>query len=137
MVAGNSNPFTYVRLKYGNNATDTVTGLVIYPDDFSFADAGVGAMTFGTAAPTQIDIDSWRALETAGCVFLPGSRFRGYTGSTPGISEVHYGINTIYWSASTPGASQAYYLDLYPYGTLKLNNSNRFIGATVRLVQDY
>ena len=75
IVAGNDSAFSYVRIKYGNHATDTVTGVLIYPDDFSFADAGVGAMTFGAARPTQIDIDSWRAVEKVGCVFLPNSYY--------------------------------------------------------------
>ena len=138
MVAGNSNPFTFVRLKYGNNATDTVTGMVIYPDDFSFADAGVGAMTFGIQAPTAIDIDSWRALETAGCVFLPACTSRDATE----YKESTVGLYAYYWSSTTASsASQArqmvYNISTNPPFMTPDRVDGRFKSFSVRLVQDY
>ena len=142
MVAGNNNAYSYVLLKYGDNATDTVTGVVIYPDDFSFADAGVDALTFGVALPTQIDIDSWRALETAGCVFLSNSLYREYKSDrTITIREELLGRYGTYWSASTQNPNKASRVDFNMYTpSINTNNYNgvseRSLGISVRLVQD-
>ncbi|MBQ2440664.1 MAG: hypothetical protein II502_00550, partial [Paludibacteraceae bacterium] len=74
IVAGNDSAFSYVRIKYGANPTDTVTGVIIYPDDFTFSEAGVGALNFGANYEiTQIDAATWEALEDVGCVFLPST----------------------------------------------------------------
>ena len=138
-VAGDDSAFSFVRIQYGPNPTDTVTGTIIYPDDFSFADAGVGAMPFGANyAITQIDAATWEALEDMGCVFLPGARNYTFTDGMPSISEAGFGQWSYYWSSSANNASAAYYAN-FDFLSKRVNPTNyhvRFNGSSVRLVQD-
>ncbi len=80
--------YSYVRLKFGSNSTDTVTGIVLYPDNFSFSEAGIDSISVGKGKKvpyknydhittyeyplTEIeDMSIWSALEQAGCIFMP------------------------------------------------------------------
>ena len=138
-VAGDDSAFSFVRIQYGSNPTDTVSGMVIYPDDFSFADAGVGALNFGANyAITQIDATTWEALEDMGCVFLPCARNRLFTDGQPSISEAGFGQYSYYWSSSANNASTAYhaYFNFSSKYVRPADNSNRYVGYSVRLVQD-
>ena len=138
IVAGNDSAFSYVRLKYGSNLTDTVTGVIIYPDDFSFAEAGVGALNFGANyAITQIDAATWEALEDMGCVFLPGTSWLQFSSGMPTINETVY-CQQFYWSATANSADKA--KELFMKAAEKTFNADasylRYGGLGVRLVQD-
>ncbi len=64
--------YTFVRLHYGSNATDTVMGVIIYPDNFSFKTAGVDAISIDPEVEiTDINMSIWSSLEKVGAVFLP------------------------------------------------------------------
>ena len=139
MVAGNNNAYSFVLLKYGDNATDTVTGMVIYPDDFSFADAGVDAMTFGATRPTEIGIDSWRALESFGCVFLPSQKNTAFESSSYSMYQSYTGLETYYWSSTVASAARGNTVFIKTAGPASLttsSNNSRYMGAQVRLAQD-
>lgn len=60
-----------------NAAYPTVTGILLYPDDFSFAEVGVALLTCGpgsiTATPQIVSMSDWELLELAGCIFLPSA----------------------------------------------------------------
>ena len=139
IVAGNDSAFSYVRLKYGSNLTDTVTGVIIYPDDFSFAEAGVGALNFGANyAITQIDATTWEALEDMGCVFLPGTSYLAYNAGLPDLPEKSVGEFGYYWSSNANNASQAKSVLFYfaPRKIFPANDNNRFQCFAIRLAQD-
>ena len=113
--------------------------MVIYPDDFSFADAGVGAMPFGANyAVKQIDADEWEALEDAGCVFLPTSRTRDlYRAGGMGMNE-DMGNRCDYLTATSYNAISVYYLHMMLQDKgFNVSFGDRFYGFSVRLVQDY
>ena len=137
IVAGNDSAFSYVRLKYGSNLTDTVSGVIIYPDDFSFAEAGVGALNFGANyAVTQIDATTWEALEEMGCVFLPTAT----SFDLPTYDERTVGLYAFYWSSTAASAAQALQM-VYNLGTNPMflrggRSDNRFKCFSVRLAQD-
>ena len=138
IVAGNDSAFTFVRLKYGDNPTDTVSGVIIYPDDFTFSEAGVGALNFGVYPVTQIDAVTWEALEDVGCVFLPGARNLKYSSGMPSIDEAGFGQFSYYWSSSAHNASAAYRVQ-FAFSNKTVNptsNYNRNFAYSVRLVQD-
>ena len=134
-VGGEDSVFSLVRIKYGSNATDTVSGVIIYPDDFSFSEVGVATMKFGANyVLTQIDAGTWQMLEEAGCVFLPATLLRetNFTINEENIVYEHY------WSATSVNASQAKVI-YFSLRALSLNTSSskaRLDGYPVRLVQD-
>ena len=137
VVSGNDSAFTYVRLKYGDNATDTVTGLIIYPDDFIFSEADVAILPFGPYSINEIDADTWAALERVGCIFLPGSSSRKFNSGNPIIKEQEYGIECAYWSATASSVSQASAIRFaFREKQISKINDTRSSGFLVRLVQD-
>lgn len=103
---------SYSKYKYVNGM-----GIVLYPDDYTGSE--------------YMDSD-WNTFESAGCVFLPAA------GNRNG-SSVNRVIGFGYYMSSTPDASnvnKTYILftkdsDVYP-----ANSSNRYIGFSVRLVQN-
>ena len=139
MVEGKQNAFTYVRLKYGNNPTDTVSGVLIYPDDFSFSEAGVATLPFGANnAVSNIDATVWGLLEEAGVVFLPSVRQRTLSNGVPSINADANGLGCAYWSASAYDAENAYnvWFNIRERGLATKNYNPRYIAYPVRLVQD-
>ena len=129
-------------MQYGSNPTDTVTGVIIYPDDFSFADAGVGAMRFGTYQHT-IDIDTWEALEEMGCIFLPSGSSMTFNTSKHewAMWETDDGRVANYHTATAHTRSERHTTVFFTnnYGFLYLGDrspSDKKQRAFVRLVQD-
>ena len=138
-VGGEDSVFSFVRLKYGENATDTVTGVIIYPDDFSFSEVGVASIAFGARPLTQINSADWEALENAGCIFLPSAGTRSFTlDNQLSINETDFGQTAICLSSSAYNASFAF--TVYFVSSAKvvnpMNSFSRFNGSQVRLVQD-
>ncbi len=140
MVEGKQNAFTYVRLQYGKNNSDTVSGVLIYPDDFSFSEAGVATLPFGaTYGVSTIDAATWNALEEAGVVFLPCVQQRYVSNGAPSITYPNdYGMNCAYWSASAYDAEKAHdvWFKFRDRGLATKNSDPRYIAFPVRLVQD-
>ena len=138
-VGDEDSAFSFVRIKYGDHETDTVTGILIYPDDFSFSEVGVASMTFGARGVVEIEKATWEALESAGCVFIPGNRHRTFsTEGGPGISEEYFGQNAFVWSANGRNARHSEYAFFnINSGTFNPESSNnRYHGLPVRLAQD-
>ena len=108
--------YSYVRIRYGNNATDTVSGLLIYPDNFRFSTVGVSIPVGETWDATEIDAETWSALYDNGCAFLPACSGRTHLSSSSSpfsglIIDGGYGWLAYYWS-STP----------YPYNNAVIAN---------------
>ncbi len=138
-VSGNDSPFTNVRLQYGTNAQDTVTGILIFPDDFSFAESGIANIPFGARPITPITRGQWDELEAAGVVFLPCQRAMYVNAQNERtVSEAGMGIWTRYWTATAADAAKAYYQNFEPGGGGKTGplTDNRYGNYQVRLVQD-
>ena len=122
--------YSLVRLKY--DASNTVSGLIIYPDKFTWP-TGVNSFTVNAnTTATEITSDTWTALEKAGCAFLPANGYRD--GSNAQSADL--AIN--YWS-QTPGSNtQASYLACgIGNGSTNPTSSNaRRYGFCVRLIRD-
>ena len=139
-VAGNDSPYTNVRLQYGPNDYDTVTGILIYPDDFSFSEAGVANMPFGARPVTVISAGTWETLEAAGVVFLPCQRAMYVNArNEKTVSEAGMGLWTRYWTATAYDAKKAYYqsFNAGDGGKIAKANDSRYGFYQVRLVQDW
>ena len=140
VIDGKDSAFTYVRLKYGKNTTDTVSGVLIYPDDFSFAEVGVATMPFGANYPiSEIDRATWDALEEAGCVFLPNA-YQSYPNEQNQLNYNDGGLGQMgfYWSSTASDGAKAEYVrfDVRNKAVL-VGATNRMDFINVRLVQDY
>ena len=139
-VGGNDSAFTYVRLQYTDNEADTVSGVLIYPDDFSFSEASVPIMPFGANyAVTKIDAATFAALQEVGVAFLPGCHFRDFTNGVLSINENNHGYRSYYWSATSQNASNAYFVRfdfVKSTTTPSLVYDARYKAFPVRLVQD-
>ena len=139
-VGGEDSVFSYVRIKYGENATDTVSGVIIYPDDFSFSEAGVASMKFGgspVALRQQINAADWEALENAGCIFLPGAKMSDISYSPP-LTETTFGTLVYYWSSSAYTSANKFFVCFYLFdgGLNAANSASSHNRIPVRLVQD-
>ena len=135
-VGGQDSAYSNVRIKYGDTDMDTVSGIVIYPDDFSFSEAGVASMSFGNHAITNLNLADWNALEQVGCVFLPWNGSKSLNNSNLPFFDTQY---CFYYSATTQSETNALSLLLkLPYNTsTTANHPFKYRGCCVRLVQDY
>ena len=106
-----------------------VHGMILLPDNWS---GGTFHSGFYGWSRNVYDASSWSDMEAAGAVFLPaaGRRFGTELGSV--------GSYGYYWS-STPNIEDfAYFMYFYDnYVNLGDVNDFRYIGCSVRLVQDY
>ena len=139
-VEGKDSAFTYVRLQYGKNNSDTVTGMLIYPDDFSFSEAGVAMLPFGANyAISSLDAPTFEALEDAGVVFLPSVTHYTLTNGVLSIDEGKNGNQTRYWSATAANnmSVSALMCNFAGRGLNTKNDNRRSYGFPVRLAQDY
>ena len=142
-VGDEDSAFSYVRIKYGDHETDTVTGTIIYPDDFSFSEVGVAALKFGVTSGAQAELDkaTWEALEAAGCVFFPWqSSVRINSGVLEVTNEWKYGMMATYYSSQAVSAQDVYGVDFGHISSLWQlvisNNNQRRNRYHVRLAQD-
>ena len=98
-------------------------------------------MNFGAKyAPVQIDITTWEALEEAGCVFLPSSRYLQVLTTGPTfVDEPQFGHRG-YYQASTAGNASSgtnVYFGIVPQQvTTNYGATPRYQGLAVRLAQD-
>ena len=105
-------------------------GLILYPDDYTPAGAGVGAVT----SKGTVSADNWYKMQAAGCTFLPSA---GY--GNPVRYQGEYGY---YW-LDKPGSYNKHALVIYlPSVYITINggtygfeptDSNRY---SVRLVKN-
>ena len=77
----------------------------------------------------QYNLEDWRKMELEGAVFLPLAAYR------EGIEW--YNQQSCSYNTSTPaGATQCYFLRIYPYDVSLAHLYDRFRGRAVRLVHD-
>ena len=111
-------------------------GLILLPDNWT---CPVG-VTFksGFASETSVQayadyqtltLSDWQSLEATGAVFLPVS------GDRDGACVYNVLLNGYYWSATPLGSDDAYCLNIFS-GVAYTFNYDRYIGRSVRLVQD-
>ena len=115
-----------------NTDGTSVNGVILFPDEYSGGTpAGVtwGAINDTSAWETKCTIAGWRALESAGCVFLPAAGYRN------GVNvQSNVGTYGNYWSSSYSNSENAYSFDFKSGYVNVLYNSKRYYGQSVRLV---
>lgn len=123
-------------IRFAKAKVKDVCGLLIFPDNYSGTASGTGIAdvnaTEDVEFPTfNIPDDTWKAMESAGAVFLPAAGYRLNT-------DVDYVSEGYYWS-STPHNSikgNAYYMRFNSQDVYTNSRSrNRNGGLSVRLVR--
>ncbi|MCQ2296763.1 MAG: hypothetical protein MJZ45_05140 [Bacteroidales bacterium] len=105
-----------------------VHGMILLPDNWS---GGTFTAGFNGWSTNVYDASSWSDMEDAGAVFLPAA------GSRYGTELDDVGAFGYYWSSTPYYEDIAYYMGFNDYGVYYYDNSYRFFGHFVRLVQDY
>ena len=124
--------------RFAKAMVNDVCGLLIFPDNYSGTASGTGIAdvnaTEDVEFPTSsISDDTWKAMESAGAVFLPAAGLRLGTGVDYAGSEGYY------WSSTPHNSmkSNAYYMRFNSQDVYTNSRSrNRNGGLSVRLVRD-
>ena len=124
--------------KMGVAQVDGFSGLILLPDEWVCPEG----ITFESGFASSYDdpkyykdhqsftAEQWELLEAAGAIFLPAS---GYRTETVIIDKIN--IVGFYWLATPYGIDHAYYFDIWS-DEIRLRETNRTVGFSVRLVQD-
>ncbi|MBQ6666686.1 MAG: hypothetical protein IJM65_01065 [Bacteroidales bacterium] len=121
--------------------SETIRGLLIYPDEFSSKPSGVQSdlypMSTATTQCYPITYNEFVLLENLGCAFIPTSGWLAWSGSakpTPHLEE-HWGC---YWTSTHGSDQNAYFLKVNGTGgnPLTAEVAIPYLGYSVRLVRD-
>ena len=121
-------------------------GVVIFPDGYSHPAGPAQPVDINNASVSLYDaanswsVDSWAAMEAAGCVFLPAAGYRSYDFGK-GSDVVYYFVvgNGGYWSCTAGGErfpQEAYMLDIADEVLDATAHCERNQGFPVRQVRD-
>ena len=128
-----SDGWRYTMAEINTDGT-AVKGLIVFPDGFDgTAPTGVtySVRNARTDWMTKCTTSGWKALEDAGCAFLP---ITGYRVGTV-VSKADSGGS--YWANGVSGIDNAYELVFDEEYGVRSNTYYRFAGCAVRLVKDY
>jgi len=119
-----------------DNGTGGVNGIILFPDGVTIATGE--ATSWGNinvsstwAACTKCTIVQWIAFAARGCVFLPAAGNR----DGPTVFDVN-NTEGYYWSSTTSYSLYVYSLSFSSDNLTSMNNNQRFLGFSVRLVRD-
>lgn len=123
------------RFAYATINTDGtgVNGLIIFPDDVTFAadEATWGTLHINSNWETKCTTAQWAALAAKGCMFLPAA---GY--GAPAYHDLQaVGTMGDYWTSSVYSGDNVSYIG-YNTSSFTYNNSARKFGYSVRLVRN-
>ena len=134
-------------IRYAKAVVFGVSGVILLPDDWDASYFLLNATNASDASFNSniITASQWSVLEQYGAVFLPqaGLRHR-YTylffdgGGDEGYDIEMYGfdLGMFYWSSSCKNSTNAWHLSASDSRVNPQNNSRRYNGFAVRLVQD-
>ena len=119
----NDRPVTYQR--YAHATVGGATGLLLFPDTFTWPDASITPDNNYTA-------DEWSKLERAGCVFLRGNGYQNLgNGQITGNGEGYY------WTSDYTGGTQTNSYIHFTNSDITITGNNSVqagIGRSVRIV---
>ena len=117
--------------KYGLATANGVNGLVLLPDSWTLPDgcSFTAGTAYGFSTNSYTDAQ-WTLMEANGAIFLPCAGYRDATTMNNVGSEGNY------WESTTPGDYGAWDLRI-AYDNVQADHwTSRYIGFSVRLVQD-
>lgn len=133
----------YVPITMTYDGTNTVNGLLLFPDEFEWNNESMGtppAATRINAKPTpnwttekskKYTLTQFNALGESGCVFLPAAGRRYNEGSISNLTYAGY-----YWSSSMKSTANAYDMSFGSAYSMVFapGDNRRYSGQSVRLV---
>lgn len=119
-------------IRYAKATLNSVSGLIIVPDDWETSTYPLNSVNDSSAAFSTniISVSQWSVLEIAGCVFLPVAGYRFYT------TVFLPSTNGDYWTATYYDNNCAYFTNIIAGNVNAFSNQGRVFGRSVRLVQD-
>lgn len=123
--------------KYVKVVLNSINGLIIFPDQYThpidavFSSENTPGESFST---NTISLEDWVKLENAGCVFLPATGTRDYSGGNVIQNE-----DALYYWSSTSRASKSSQIYALEVTDSALNASAlvaRYTGCAVRAVRE-
>ena len=138
-TSGTTNDARYTEATINTDGTG-VNGIILFPDGVTIASGEAtswGDINLPSAYGTTCTTAQWAALEAKGCVFLPaaGRRHNSTWNTYATTVQINGGY---YWSSTPDGSDYACSMYFYSgYVNPQTNDCHRFIGRSVRLVQDY
>jgi hypothetical protein len=127
-----SDDWRYTMAEINTDGT-AIKGVILFPDGFDgTAPTGVtfGKKNTNTNWTTKCTTSGWKALETAGCAFLP------VTGYRVGTSVSYAESRGFYWASNTSDNDAYQFKFSTDYGVTS-GLYYRYAGLAVRLVKDY
>ena len=123
--------------KYGTGNINGVGGLIILPDSWTLPTgcsftSGL-ALDWGDWTHNSYTLTQWTQMEAAGAVFLPAAGYRDGTNVTSGTDVGNYGD---YWSSSPQDLFGVYYMYFRSNYIFTVSPMSRYMGCSVRPVQD-
>lgn len=115
---------------WSRGTVNGVYGMILLADDF-VKPASVTWTPAASGWTTNVyDAEHWKAMETAGAVFLPAA------GRRIGQDVSRVQLDGYYWSSTAGNSDDAYHLYFYDGRLYPRNSYSRYRGYSVRLVQD-
>ena len=135
--------YLFLHTRWTMAKVNGILGFMLLPSDFT-APAGMTVAVLGDGnmsdrykrfnesdyADNQFTVEQFAQLEAQGCVFLPCAGCRG------GSGVINVGSGGYYWSATPYGSDDARSLDFDSTIADAVNYWGRYVGRSVRLVQD-
>ena len=119
---------------YVKATVNNVSGLIIFPDEYTHPRGVAGLINVNTADATcddnTITLSDWQQMEIAGAVFLPAAGYRYGT-------EI-FNVNERggYWSSTYKNESESWFLYFFYDNSVTTDSDARYAGYSVRLVKD-
>ena len=112
--------------KYSYAVIDGTAGIVLLPDNYTIPNG----IFFNPNANNQYSVSEWQLMELNGAVFLPKA------GSRTGTNVGGFNTDGYYWTST--GYEDQYNYHAYAlFGTTPTYSCYKYVGCSVRLVQDY
>ncbi|MBR1877696.1 MAG: hypothetical protein IJ814_01695 [Paludibacteraceae bacterium] len=118
---------------YAKATVNSVTGLIILPDDWSTSYHALTSTNTTSAAfnSNTISASDWASdFEAHNAVFLPAAGYRN------GTSVSYVGTSGYYWSSTSKSSDYAFRLYFNGSSLNPASNNDRYDGRSVRLVQE-
>ena len=117
-----------------------VPGIILFPDSYTHPESGVSIQNLnanGAYADNNILATSWTAMQAAGAVFLPACGYRDCQNDNryrPGYGGWY--SEGRYWSSTHRNQTESFYLYFAGSSHNAQAYAGRYLGQSVRLVQD-
>lgn len=120
-------------VRYAKALVDDIKGVILLPDEWNISIHALSSANDNGLVPFStnvVTIEEWAVMEANGAVFLP-------VGGTRSILSYSVGSGTYWLSSAVPNSNDLVYaIDFSDLGPYAESWTSRYLGFSVRLVQD-